>query len=106
MSNCKLGDLAFIKKSMRPKNIGLVVSCHELLGYHLQCDIIELYGERWMAPISDTYWVIQSGSGSIDTEYGNSKIAYIPDSWLSPIKAEPLEDDVFTSEELTDNISA
>lgn len=103
--NCEKDDLAFIKKSLRPTNIGLVVECKEYLGYYLQDDIIEISGERWTALVSDNYWKVISESGSIDTMYGKSKVAYIPDLWLTPIKADKLGEDTDTSLTLDDEIT-
>jgi hypothetical protein len=102
---CTLHDLAFINTALRPKNIGLVVTCSESLGYALMGDIIELNGERWLAPISDNYWSITSSNASIETQYGKSALAFIPDTWLTPIKAEPLETDETTELELDDLLS-
>lgn len=103
--NCEKGDLAFIKKSIRPINVGLIVTCENYLGYYLQGDHIEISGEHWIAPISDNYWYIRSSNSSIETQYGKSSAAYIPDLWLTPIKAEPLEDDIETTATLDDEIT-
>lgn len=91
MPQCKLNDLAFIKKSLRPANVGLIVQCIQYLGTLSRGDVVSLNGENWTAFDSDDHWVIESKSGSIETQFGKSKIAYIPDSWLTPIK--PLSDD-------------
>ena len=90
---CKLGDLCYIKKSMRPANIGLIVTCQSYLGYFLEGDTIEMNGESWLAPFSDNYWLITNSSGSIETQFGKSKEAYIPDLWLVPITGLPLEEE-------------
>jgi hypothetical protein len=97
--NCKQGELAFIKKSMRPENIGLIITCKENLGYYLQGDKIEISGGLREAVVSDNYWLVESSSGSILTKYGKSKIAFTPDLWLSPIRPEKLDEEL--DEELT-----
>lgn len=97
---CKLGQLAFIKKSIRTENIGLIVSCKENLGYHLRGDIVEINKERFMSPDSDNIWIIESSSGSIETQFGKSKIGYIPDTWLEPI--EPINDEDLIDEKELD----
>lgn len=101
----KLGDLAFIKKSIRPENVGLIVECKDYLGYYLQGDIVEISGERYTAIVSDNYWLILSPSGSFLTQFGKAKNGFIPDLWLTPIKTDGLEDDDYVtktnSEELT-----
>jgi len=32
MPNCKIGDMAFIKKSMNLKNVGLIIECKSYIG--------------------------------------------------------------------------
>jgi len=102
--NCKENDLAFIKQSVQPKNIGLIVNCSKYLGFYLQGDYLEISGEFWMAAVSDNYWLIESPTGSIETMYGKSKMAYIPDTWLFPIKEEPKEENISTISTLDDEI--
>jgi len=102
--NCKENDLAFIKQSVQPKNIGLIVNCSKYLGFYLQGDYLEISGEFWMAAVSDNYWQIESSTGSIETMYGKSKMAYIPDTWLFPIKEEPKEENIFAISTLDDEI--
>jgi hypothetical protein len=92
--NCKLGDIAFIKNAVRKENLGLIVTCKENLGYFLKGDKIEISSELWEAVISDNYWLIESSSGSIETHYGNSKIAYAADTWLSPIRPEEIDKNI------------
>ncbi len=99
---CKKGGLAFIKKSIRPKNVGLIVTCDEYLGYYIQGETVEISGEVFLAIDTGHFWKIGSSTGSIETQYGKSKMAFIPDSWLTPIDAEPKEDDFF-NEELEDD---
>lgn len=99
---CKQGQMAFIKKSLRKENIGLVVECTTHLGYFSRGDKIPMSGEFWYAPDSDDYWMITSASGSIETLYGKSKVAYTLDSWLTPIDPDILDKD--ESEELEDNL--
>jgi hypothetical protein len=89
--NCKQGDLAFIKKSLRPENTGLIVTCSEYLGYYLANDTIEISGEHWGAPVSDNYWRVTTTSNSLSTMFGKSTSGYIPDLWLTPIKADNLD---------------
>ena len=90
---CKLNDLAFINKSLRPANVGLVVTCKQSLGYYLIGDDLEMHGEFFKAPFSDNYWLIVNEYGQIDTQFGLSKEAYIPDLWLTPIMGDLLGDE-------------
>lgn len=97
---CEKDDLAYIKSALRQANVGLAVECKEYLGYYLKDDIVEVYGEHFRAIISDNYWLIENGYGEIETQFGKSKVAYHPDTWLEPVKKKKLEDKVTTDEGL------
>jgi len=90
---CKIGDLCYIKKSLRPENVGLVVVCKQYLGYFLIGDELEMHGEFFKAHVSDNYWLVTNESGHIETQFGKSKEAYVPDLWLVPITGLPLEEE-------------
>ena len=92
---CKAGELAFIRKSMRTTNIGRVVTCKEMLGYFIQGESFLYNGESWMAHETDYMWVV---SGNIETLFGNSAEALVPDSWMTPIRPEPVETTEHTRE--------
>ena len=98
--NCKQGDLAYINQALRKENIGLIVECKENLGFHLANDIVEISGERFKAQISDTFWIVNSKECAIETMFGSAREAYIPDSWLTPIKADSDKTSTKTEEEL------
>ena len=85
---CKKGDLAYINQALRKENIDLIVECKENLGFHLVDDIVEISGERFKAQISDTFWIVSNKECAIETMFGPSREAYIPDSWLTPIKSD------------------
>lgn len=102
---CTMGDLAYIINAIRPENIGLVVECKESIGYHLRGDIVDLMGERYIAIDSDNYWIISSPTGDITTQYGLSKISFIPDTWLEPIVPKKLDTDTTKTLELDDLLS-
>lgn len=92
---CKQGQMAFIIKSLRPANIGRIVTCAKYIGYYSQGDTITMSGESWMAPDTDDYWMIE---GNLETQFGPSKIAYIMDSYLSPIEPDTILDEVLEEE--------
>jgi hypothetical protein len=100
MLKCKVGDLAYIIESIRPANKGLAVEVKEYLGYYLKDDIVEINKEHYKTIISDNYWIIENSYGEIETQFGKSKMAFCPDSWLEPIKKQKLEDKVSTESEL------
>jgi len=85
----KQGQLAFIKKALRPENVGKFVTCIRYLGYFSRGDTIEISGERYLAFDTDHYWIIKASA--LDTQFGPSREAYSMDSWLQPI--EPLNDE-------------
>jgi len=73
---CKVNDLAFIKKAIRPVNIGRVVTCKELLGKFAFGETIVWNGEEFASPEDDYMWVVSS-SGNLETQFGPSKEAMI-----------------------------
>lgn len=103
---CRLGDLAFIRKSVRPPNIGLIVQCTELIGYIEKDAKFMWNGEQWAAPDTGDFWVITSSSSSLETQYGKSTQAFILDAWLTPIKPLPEEDDISTEQTLDNEVEA
>lgn len=104
----KQGDLAFIKKSLRPVNIGMVVTCTQYLGYFIEGEDLEMHGELFKAPFTDNYWLITNQSGHIETQFGKSKEAYLPDLWLIPIKGDLLdgEENLYATDVISDAVHA
>jgi len=102
----KVGELSYIKKSIRPANVGLVVTCTQYLGYFLENDYLEMHGEFFKAPFSDNYWLITNESGQIETQFGKAKEAYCPDLWLVPIAGIKLEDeeDLYLTNNIDDEV--
>lgn len=82
---CKQGDLAYIKKALRPENIGKIVTCKVLIGELKRGEPFIHNGEQWLAYDTDAHWVIQCTSG-LETQYGLSTEGFILDSWLIPIR--------------------
>lgn len=95
---CKQGDLAFINKALRPENIGRVVNCAKYLGYFIEGEVI--VDQVLLAHTTDHWWFVTSDSKSIETQFGKSDYAYLPDTWLTPIKPEPLDEDDVTDLDL------
>lgn len=103
--NCKPNDLAYIKKALRPVNIGRIVTCKELLGYFFKGEQLKWNGEMFVTFEADNYWVIESKMG-IETLYGNSTQAFCPDSWLIPIRGVEEELATETADELEEDYEA
>lgn len=83
---CKQGDLAVIKFSVRPENIGRIVKVAESIGRYEAGTLFQYRGMPCQAAITDHYWWIEAEDLSI--MLGPSPRAYIPDSWLEPIKSD------------------
>ena len=86
---CKQGDVAVIKISVRQENIGRIVKVAEHIGRFEQGSLFTFRGMNCMAPITDNYWWIEAED--LNIEFGPSPRAYIADSWLEPIKSDDKE---------------
>ena len=96
---CKQGDLAIIKFSIRPENIGRIVKVSDLIGHYEAGTLFQFRGMPCQAIITDNYWWIEAEDLSI--MLGPSPRAYIPDSWLEPIKPDEKEKKL-TAEDIED----
>jgi len=96
---CKQGDLAVIKFSIRQENIGRIVKVAEHIGHFGQGSLFQFRGITCQAAITDNYWWIEAEDLNIGL--GPSPRAYIPDSWLEPIKPNNKEKDL-TAEDIED----
>ena len=96
---CKQGDLAVIKFSIRQENIGRIVKVSEYIGYYEKGTLFQYRGMPYAAAITDNYWWIEAEDLSI--MLGPSPRAYIPDTWLEPIKPDNKEKDL-TAEDIED----
>jgi len=96
---CKQGDVAVIKFSMRPENIGRIVKVAEHIGRYEAGTLFQYRGMPCQASITDNYWWIEADDLTIGL--GPSPRAYIPDSWLEPIRPDDKEKDK-ASEDIED----
>jgi hypothetical protein len=83
---CKTGDLARVIFSIRPENIGRIVKVKEYIGKFDQGEQFQFRGMPCMCAVSDHYWWIEASDLTIGI--GMSPQAYIPDTWLEPIRPE------------------
>ena len=95
---CKQGDLAVIKYSVRPENIGRIVKVAEFIGHFERGTHFRFNGMMCQAAVTDNFWWIEAEDLSI--MLGPSPRAYIADTWLEPIK--PKKDKGLTAEEIED----
>ncbi len=97
LMKCKQGDLAIIKYSVRPENIGRIVKVAEHIGHYERGTHFHFNGVMCQAAVTDNFWWIEADDLSI--MLGPSPRAYIADTWLDPIK-NPDEDATKEAEEL------
>lgn len=88
---CEKGDIAKIIMSLRPANIGKTVLVDEYIGQFKQGETFEFRGIVCMAQITDHYWWIATEYG-LTNMLGDTPKAYIPDTWLEPIRPEKLHE--------------
>lgn len=84
---CEKGDLAKIIHSLRPTNIGKTVSVEEYIGHFQQGEEFQFRGIVCKALVTDHYWWIATDHG-LTNMLGDTPKAYIPDTWLEPIRPE------------------
>jgi hypothetical protein len=93
LMKCKQGDYARIIHSIRPENIGRVVKVVEYIGKFQRDEEFEFRGMTCKCAVTDHYWWIEGDD--ITIKFGPSPKAYIPDTWLEPIR--PTEEKVKSS---------
>jgi hypothetical protein len=86
---CEQGDLAKIIMSLRPSNIGKTVLVENYIGHFKEGEEFEFRGVPCKAQITDHFWWISTEFG-LSNMYGDTPKAYIPDSWLEPIRPDKL----------------
>jgi hypothetical protein len=84
---CEKGDLAKIIYSIRPSNLGKTVLVDEYIGKFEQGEMFEFRGVPCKAQVTDHYWWISTEYG-LQNMLGDTPKAYIPDTWLEPIRPE------------------
>jgi hypothetical protein len=84
---CEQGDLAKIIMSVRPTNVGKTVLVAEYIGHFQSGENFNFRGINCTALITDHYWWIESEFG-LKNQLGETPRAYIPDTWLEPIRPE------------------
>lgn len=100
---CKKGDLAFITKSIRTTNIGLIVSVDDYVGYFQRGEMYSYGGLPMVAYDTGHVWKITSPTKSIETIDGKSFFALNLDQWLTPINGFPEEDENLYEDEPIDD---
>jgi hypothetical protein len=86
---CEQGDIAKIIMSLRPNNIGKQVLVEDYIGHFKEGETFDFRGIVCKAQITDHYWWIATEYG-LSNMYGDTPKAYIPDTWLEPVRPEKL----------------
>lgn len=100
---CEPGDLAKIIYSLRPANLGKVVLVENYIGYFQQGEDFDFRGIVCKAIVTDHYWWISTEYG-LQNMMGDTPKAYIPDSWLDPIRPEKQHNSIREEEDLTEKM--
>jgi hypothetical protein len=85
---CKVGDLARVVFSIRPENVGRIVKVKEYIGKFAEGEDFQFRGMVCRCLVHDHYWWVEADDLSI--MIGLSPQAYIPDTWLEPIRPEKM----------------
>ena len=88
---CEQGDLAKIIYSIRPANIGKTVLVDDYIGHFKEGEMFDFRGVPCKALITDHYWWIATEYG-LTNMLGDTPKAYIPDTWLDPIRPDKLKE--------------
>ncbi len=86
---CEKGDIAKIIMSLRPTNIGKTVLVENYIGHFKQGEEFDFRGIVCKAMITDHYWWISTDHG-LQNMLGDTPKAYIPDTWLEPLRPNKL----------------
>lgn len=86
---CEKGDIAKIIMSLRPSNIGKTVLVENYIGHFKEGEEFDFRGIVCKALITDHYWWIATEYG-LQNMLGDTPKAYIPDTWLEPIRPQRL----------------
>lgn len=97
---CEKGDIAKILMSLRPSNIGKTVLVDEYIGHFKQGESFDFRGVECKALITDHYWWISTEYG-LSNLYGDTPKAYIPDTWLEPLRPTKLSEKTREEVDLT-----
>ena len=97
---CEKGDIAKILMSLRPTNIGKTVLVEEYIGHFKQGESFDFRGVECKALITDHYWWISTEYG-LSNLYGDTPKAYIPDTWLEPLRPTKLAEKTREEVDLT-----
>jgi hypothetical protein len=88
---CEQGDIAKIIMSIRPTNIGKQVLVDTYIGHFKEGEEFDFRGIVCKAQITDHFWWIATDYG-LTNMLGDTPKAYIPDTWLEPIRPDKMQE--------------
>ena len=97
---CEKGDMAKIIYSVRPSNLGKTVLVDEYIGHFKEGELFDFRGIQCKAMITDHYWWIATEFG-LTNMLGDTPKAYIPDTWLEPLRPGNLKEKTREEVDLT-----
>lgn len=97
---CEKGDMAKIIYSVRPSNLGKTVLVDEYIGHFKEGELFDFRGIQCKAMITDHYWWIATEYG-LTNMLGDTPKAYIPDTWLEPLRPDKLKEKTREEVDLT-----
>jgi hypothetical protein len=97
---CEKGDMAKIIYSVRPSNLGKTVLVDEYIGHFKEGELFDFRGIQCKAMITDHYWWIATEYG-LTNMLGDTPKAYIPDTWLEPLRPYKLKEKTREEVDLT-----
>ncbi len=86
---CEQGDIAKIIMSLRSTNIGKTVLVENYIGHFKAGEEFDFRGITCKAQITDHFWWISTDHG-LQNMLGDTPKAYIPDTWLEPLRPQKL----------------
>jgi len=97
---CEKGDMAKIIYAVRPSNLGKTVLVDEYIGHFKEGELFDFRGIQCKAMITDHYWWIATEYG-LTNMLGDTPKAYIPDTWLEPLRPDKLKEKTREEVDLT-----
>lgn len=97
---CEKGDMAKIIYAVRPSNLGKTVLVDEYIGHFKEGELFDFRGIQCKAMITDHYWWIATEYG-LTNMLGDTPKAYIPDTWLEPLRPDKLKEKTHEEVDLT-----
>lgn len=97
---CEKGDMAKIIYSVRASNLGKTVLVDEYIGHFKTGEIFDFRGVPCKAMVTDHYWWIATEFG-LTNMLGDTPKAYIPDTWLEPLRPTKLKEKALEEIDLT-----